>query len=119
MPTYSGSCHCGSIAFEVDGEIGKVIECNCTHCQRKGLLLWFVSRDQFRLKTPRDRAAMSTYQFNRHIIEHHFCPTCGVQPFADGKDPAGNEVASINVRCLEDIDLTTLTRVPYDGRHQN
>ena len=41
---YSGSCHCGRIAFEVEGEFADVKECNCSHCSRKGYLLWFVPR---------------------------------------------------------------------------
>lgn len=33
---YKGSCHCGAVAFEVEGEIGQVIDCNCSICSRKG-----------------------------------------------------------------------------------
>jgi hypothetical protein len=33
---YRGSCHCGKIAYEVEGEIGPVIECNCSICGRRG-----------------------------------------------------------------------------------
>ena len=36
MPTrYAGSCHCGDVAFEAEGEIGELLECNCTICSRK------------------------------------------------------------------------------------
>lgn len=68
---HKGSCHCGRIAFEVDGEPEGVVECNCSHCSRKGYLLWFVGRDQVRLSA--DCGGLSTYRFNRHVIEHHFC----------------------------------------------
>ena len=34
--TYQGSCHCGNVRFTVEGEIGKLAECNCSHCSRKG-----------------------------------------------------------------------------------
>jgi len=27
--THSGGCHCGRIAFEVDGDLAQVMECNC------------------------------------------------------------------------------------------
>ena len=43
-----GSCHCGQIRFEVEGTYGDVVECNCSHCSRKGYLLWFVPRDKLR-----------------------------------------------------------------------
>jgi ABC-type uncharacterized transport system substrate-binding protein len=39
---YRGSCHCGNIAFEVEGLIDKAMACNCSICSRKGSLLWFV-----------------------------------------------------------------------------
>ena len=110
-----GSCHCGKIAFEVEGQPGDVIECNCSHCSRKGYLLWFTGRDQLTLKNP--ESDMATYLFNRHVIRHHFCPTCGCAPFGFGTAPSGKTTAAINVRCLEDIDLGNLKRIPYDGRN--
>jgi len=111
---HKGSCHCGEIAFEVEGEFDKVIECNCSHCSRKGLLLWFVPRGNFTLRSSADRLA--SYKFNKHVIDHRFCSNCGAAPFAFGTDPKGKEIAAINVRCLEDVDLATLPRVPHDGR---
>lgn len=35
---YRGSCHCGAVAFEVEGEIQSVLSCNCSICRRKGSL---------------------------------------------------------------------------------
>jgi hypothetical protein len=112
---YRGSCHCGKIAYEVEGEIGPVIECNCSICSRKGSLLWFVPRASLRLLTPEANA--SEYLFNKHLIHHRFCPTCGIHPYAVGKEPKeGREMAAINVRCLEGLDLTKLQVKPFDGR---
>lgn len=39
---YRGSCHCGTIAYEVEGDLDQVIQCNCSLCSRRGWLLWFV-----------------------------------------------------------------------------
>lgn len=111
---YKGSCHCGRIAYEVEGELQQVMECNCSHCSRKGFLLWFVPAAQFTLLTP--EADMSTYTFNKHVIQHRFCPVCGCAPFASGKDREGAETAAINVRCLEGVELSELKRIPVDGR---
>ncbi|WP_432719613.1 GFA family protein [Jeongeupia wiesaeckerbachi] len=111
---HRASCHCGRIVLEVDGDIGAVISCNCSICQRRGHLLWFVPRSSARLLTPEDD--LSTYTFNKHVIKHHFCPSCGCAPFGEGVDPAGNAVAAINVRCIEDIDLASLKIHPHDGR---
>nr|WP_294864248.1 GFA family protein [uncultured Pseudogulbenkiania sp.] len=111
---YHGSCHCGRIAFDVEGDLGQVMSCNCSICRRKGALMWFVPRQQLRLLTP--EADMSTYTFNKHVIQHHFCPICGMHPFGEGRDPAGNAMAAVNVRCLDDVDLDTLTVKHFDGR---
>ena len=102
------------IAFTVEGEIGSVVECNCSHCRRKGYLLWFVPREAFHLTT--SPADIQTYRFNRHAINHHFCDVCGCAPFAEGKDVKGNPTASINVRCLEDVEPSALKITQFDGR---
>lgn len=111
--SYQGSCHCSRIAFEVEGDLNQVVECNCTHCRRKGYLLWFVPRAQLRLATP--ESALATYTFNQHVIRHHFCRDCGCAPLAFGHDPAGNETAAVNVRCLEGVDPSALKVIHYDG----
>lgn len=111
---HAGSCHCGRIAFEVETEIGEVIDCNCSHCARKGYLLHFMSRAQFRLLTPESN--LSTYTFNRHAIRHRFCEVCGCAPFGEGTDSQGSPVVALNVRCLPGLDLTTLSIQRVDGR---
>lgn len=111
---YKGSCHCGQIAFEVEGEIKGAMACNCSICSRKGALMWFVPREKLRLLTP-DEAA-STYMFNKHVIKHRFCPTCGIHPYGEGVDPKGNRMAAINIRCLEGVDLASIPVQDFDGR---
>jgi hypothetical protein len=111
---YQGSCHCGQVAYEVEGEIQGALACTCSMCQRKGSLLWFVPRAQFRLRTPEDAAA--TYTFNKHVNQHRFCPTCGIHPYAEGVDPKGNPMAAINLRCIEGIDLDAIPVQHFDGR---
>ena len=112
--SYKGSCHCGAVAFEVDGELDGAMACNCSICQRKGSLLWFVPRGSLKLLTAED--ASRVYEFNKHVIKHRFCPTCGVHPYAEATDPKGNAMAAVNVRCLEGIDLEVVPVTHYDGR---
>ncbi|AHC77880.1 TPA: GFA family protein [Pseudomonas aeruginosa] len=112
---YRGSCHCGTIAYEVEGDLDQVIQCNCSLCSRRGWLLWFVPRDRLALKTP--ASAMHTYTFNTHRLQHHFCPTCGCAPFSEGIGPDGQARAAVNARCLEDIDASALPVQHYDGRN--
>jgi hypothetical protein len=111
---YHGSCHCGNIQFDVEGELTQALACNCSICQRKGTLLWFVPAAQVNLLTPRDK--MTTYTFNKHLIQHRFCPVCGVQAFGEANDPKGQPVFAINIRCLEGIDPLAIPSNLYDGK---
>jgi hypothetical protein len=106
--TYEGGCACGAVAFEADGEIGKAMACNCSICRPKGYLHWFVPETAFRLKT--DDAALGTYTFNTHRLNHRFCQTCGVSPFVQGPG-----TVAVNLRCLPAVDLEGLAIEPFDG----
>ena len=101
-------------AFEVEGDLKGAMECNCSLCSRKGSLLWFVPRDKMHLLT--SAASIGTYTFNKHVIKHRFCPSCGIHPFAEAVDPKGNPTAAINIRCLEGIDLKSTPLQQFDGK---
>jgi hypothetical protein len=58
----------------------------------------------------------SVYTFNKHHLKHRFCATCGIHPYAEGKDSKGKDMAAINIRCLEDIDLAAIPVTHFDGR---
>ena len=113
MP-HTGSCHCGRIAFEVDGELTGAMSCNCSMCQRKGALLWFVPRAALKLTTP--ESDIATYTFNKHVIRHRFCPTCGIHPFGEGAMPDGRQMAAINIRCLDGVEPDAVPVQHFDGR---
>ena len=113
---YSGSCHCGRIAFDVEseGEITGAMSCNYSICSRRGHLLAFFPAAKVTLRTPED--AIATYTFNKHRIRHQFCPVCGVGTFGRGEDREGNPTFAINVRCLEGVDPESLSIQHVDGR---
>ena len=92
---YTGSCHCGGIKFEVEGDFHEGLQCNCSLCSRKGSLLGFVPAEKLTLLTPRER--MATYTFNKHHIQHHFCPTCGIHPLAEAKDGVPHRVHQLEL----------------------
>ena len=111
---HAGSCHCGGIAFELEGEITEAYDCNCSMCRRRGGLLWFGPREALTLSTPQD--AISTYTFNKHHIQHRFCGRCGIAPFGEGTHPGtGARTVAVNVRCLPGVDLASLKVVPIEG----
>jgi hypothetical protein len=111
--TYRGGCHCGRVAFEVDGECDEVVECNCSICGKKGYLHWIVPGEHFRLLTPAD--ALATYTFNTRTARHHFCPICGVAAFyVPRSDP---DKIDVNVRCLDGVDVARLRIRRFDGQN--
>lgn len=110
---YNGSCHCGQIAFEAEGELQKVIECNCSICSKRGTLHWPVSSENFRLLNSRSPA---TYTFNKHRVRHRFCPGCGCALYAERTEPSGKQLILVNARSLEGVDLSKVEIGHFDGR---
>lgn len=112
---HAGGCHCGKVRYEVTLDLAEpAITCNCSMCGRSGTLLRFVPVDKFTLLSGAD--ALTGYRFNNMVIDHLFCSTCGIKSFATGKGRDGGEIRAVNVRCLDDIDLTAVPTMPYDGK---
>ncbi len=112
--SFESACHCGAVAVTVEGDIPtQAVECNCSHCRIKGLILAAVPGDAVTISRGED--ALRTYRFNRKSIDHRFCGTCGVQPFSQGKGQDGSPMAMINLRCVADVDLEALEIMKFDG----
>ena len=113
MTIYKGGCHCGRVAFEVDGELARASECNCSICTKKAYLHWIVPKERFRLLTP--EANLATYTFNTGVARHYFCRVCGVASFyIPRSDP---DKIDVNARCLDGVDLSQLRVRHFDGRN--
>jgi hypothetical protein len=112
--TYTGGCHCGEVRFEVTADIGSVVACNCSICQKRGALWAFVPAEQFGLRAGAED--LKDYQFGKKTIHHLFCAQCGVGAFSRGQNPNGGEMVAVNVRCLDDVDIAALKLTPFDGR---
>jgi hypothetical protein len=113
MMIYRGGCHCGQVAFEVEGNLERVSECNCSVCTKKAYVHWIVPRERFRLLTP--EAHLATYTFNTGIAKHYFCRVCGVASFyIPRSDP---DKVDVNVRCLDGVELSTLPVDKFNGRN--
>jgi hypothetical protein len=113
MTTYSGSCHCGKVRYQVTLDLGKVISCNCSMCKRKGSLLTFAPAEQFKLQSGEDN--LTSYKFNKMVIDHLFCSTCGVTSFARGVGKNGEPMVAVNARCLDGVDPASLDVMHFDG----
>ncbi len=111
---HRGGCHCGKVRFRVSMAVDKAISCNCSICSKRGHLLAFVPASAFVLESGED--SLTDYQFNHHVIHHLFCSTCGVGSFANGTGPDGSKMVAVNVRCLDDVELSKIQLSEFDGR---
>jgi hypothetical protein len=112
--TYQGGCHCGEVRYEATADLSRVIACNCSICQKHGLLLTFIPAADFKLLS--GETALSDYQFNKKRVHHLFCRTCGTESFARGSKPDGTQMIAVNVRCLDGVDAAGIEARPFDGR---
>ena len=114
MKKYHGGCHCGAVRYAVEADLSHTMTCNCSHCSKKGFILAFVPADNFTLESGEDM--LTEYRFNTKKIAHLFCKVCGTQSFGRGMDKEGNKTVMINVRCLDDVDLSAIHSVEVDGK---
>lgn len=110
----TGGCHCGMVRFAVLApDVIEVKECNCSICCRTGYLHLIVGKERFRLLSGEDK--LTTYRFNTGIAKHHFCSLCGIKSFyVPRSKPDG---FSVNVRCLDDGQVTISRVTLFDGQH--
>lgn len=107
------SCHCGHIRLEVIAELGEVVECNCSICVRSGFLHWYVEPHQVRFLT--EKHGVSTYWWRSATGGQHFCPNCGTAVLRTSTQYP--PPVSVNARCIEGIDIASLTIRQLDGKH--
>lgn len=110
--TYQGSCHCGSIRFEVNTALAPATRCNCSLCKRKGALMSpAFPAGSLRILSGED--ALMLYQFNTRVARHYFCRHCGIYPFHQTRKDAA--LWRVNLGCLEDVDAYALPSDLADG----
>jgi hypothetical protein len=114
MASYRGSCHCGALRFTlacdpiVDG-----LRCNCSFCVRKGAVMStrYFSPEEISVE---GLASLVRYEFGDRMVNHWFCPTCGIYTFHDAVAKPGHY--RINLGCLDDVDPLALPCKLVDGR---
>jgi hypothetical protein len=120
--TYKGSCHCGRVQFEVTADVDHVRICDCSICRKRGALNFRVDETDFLLKTP--LGELSLYQWGSFMAKDYFCPICGVLPFRRPSHPTPAECLrgvapfegwAVNVRCLDEIDMSALPQKLIHG----
>ncbi|MES2994611.1 MAG: GFA family protein [Patescibacteria group bacterium] len=115
MEKRNGGCHCGKVRYEAEVDLATpVVECNCSICAGKGLLLTFTPESQMTITSGGE--LLTEYRFNTEKLVHFFCKMCGMEVFVKAHDPSGNVVYAINARTLDGVDVSALERTPRDGK---
>jgi hypothetical protein len=100
LQRYSGSCHCGSIRFEIETDFPELTRCDCSICRKKNALMVKVHESSFRLLQGRE--FLTEHQFHTRTDRHFFCNVCGIYPFH--RKRVTPEFFGVNVYCLEGSD---------------
>lgn len=105
-----GTCHCGSVHFEVDlpNGLDDLSRCNCSMCARRGAVVNAVPLSAF--KITKGSEILSLYQFNTKTAEHYFCSVCGI--YTHHKRRSNPNQYSVNIACLEGVNPFELGDIP-------
>ena len=109
---HAGSCHCSSIKFEIDSDLEKIVQCNCSICIKRNAKMIMIPKENFKLLEGSEN--LSLYQFNTEIAKHFFCKKCGIYTHHNRKsDPNG---MGVNLGCIDEVDPMKFDVIQFDGK---
>ncbi|HMJ52249.1 MAG TPA: GFA family protein [Polyangiaceae bacterium] len=113
-----GTCHCGDVRFEAEIDATAGSRCNCSVCTKTSITGGVVKPAAFALLT--DESKLSMYEWASKTQQRYFCKRCGVHCFGRGHlEQLGGDYVSVNLNCIDDIDLRDVSLIFWDGRHNN
>lgn len=118
--TYTGSCHCGQVKYEVDlPEISdwELSRCNCTVCHKKGYTALLGKAGSLKLLS---ESGLGDYTFGSGKIHHYFCKNCGTGTYVRGHVEAlGGDFIMVNAHAIDNVDLSKIKIGKYwNGREE-
>ncbi|HEX7035853.1 MAG TPA: GFA family protein [Pseudomonadales bacterium] len=93
-----GSCHCGTVRFEVAAPPTRAGECNCSICWKLGTLWSYYHPRDVRFLSGLDQTL--AYVWGDRTLSFHTCRTCGCTTHWQALDPARAERMGVNARLL-------------------
>lgn len=97
---YQGQCHCGAVKFSLRTSLEPAVRCNCSLCQRKGIVMVTAEVDSFSLL--QGEQDLTLYQWNTKVAKHYFCKHCGIYTFHNPR--TAPELTRVNAGCLQGVD---------------
>ncbi|MDB6061965.1 MAG: hypothetical protein JWM78_2068 [Verrucomicrobiaceae bacterium] len=96
----NGSCLCGSIRYEIDGELGQIIKCHCTKCRKASGSAFatnaIVETANFRFVG--DQTTLAEFESMPGVIRV-FCRQCG-SPLLSRR-PATPDIIRVRIGTLD------------------
>ncbi|MFC3630033.1 GFA family protein [Paracoccus angustae] len=124
MKTYRGSCFCGAITFEADGDLADgTMRCNCRFCRKTRYWeMRLPDPDGLRILRGEDALAETPRSRNDGVdMRHAFCGRCGTRLWTWGDiAEMGGRFAMVFVPALDDVPEADLIAAPVfhaDGAH--
>ena len=91
MGAIRGRCHCGTVVYTVNGEIGTIVNCHCNMCRNMNGAAFssyaIVNRADFSVE--QGQAALREYAVTDTGIKH-YCAECGSPLFNTNVEKYGN-----------------------------
>src|SRR2546421_10415786 len=78
MQKYTGSCHCGSVRFEITTDFPELTMCDCSICKRKNALMVKVHESRFKLLAGEE--LLTQKRVHTKNATHYFFKVCGIYP---------------------------------------
>ena len=111
------TCHCGAVEAKInlEGDLKKVLRCNCSICKRKGAIMSMVKNEDFKITKGIDK--LKIYQFHTKVAKHYFCSICGIYTHHNPRsNPA---ITGFNLGCLDEIDTFELKNISKNDGHNH
>ena len=108
---HKGSCLCGAVRFEVDGELEGPDACHCSQCRRQSGHYWAstnVRRDALRIEGEEN----VTWYHSSEKVRRGFCSNCGSVLFFD---PPARDWIAIAMGAFDTPTGTTLGKHIFTG----
>ena len=112
---YQGSCHCGQVKYQIDGELGDIVSCHCSQCRKSQGSAFAtnapVKTSEFTILTGSD--LIREYPTSADKVRA-FCQNCGSPLYSQLKtkpEIMRLRIGSLDTRIRSNTDSAYLCRI--------
>lgn len=105
-----GSCHCGTVTFEIAAKPDFMVSCNCSICRRLATYWVYTPDNKLTLNAP--EGSTLAYSWGDVSIALHTCKTCGCTTHWASID---TDRIAVNCRLAEPDSIKDVRVRRFDG----